>query len=172
MIANDRVRSLQRFASFPLQLAASLTRGLHRFRETLSQFFGPANAKLVNPYEAALTHGPGLIRRILDRGLWDDSDYLLFYNVNFPPLPAHEVKGTKVANQGFRRYTSFSLEPHVSPTGRQFLWIKGGEQGRSEVGHLHSGNTLRGRAMRRAGTRSAEVRGDVRATPRSEAVKH
>lgn len=96
----------------------------------LSQFFGPANAKLADPYEAALTHGPGLIRRILDRGLWDEADYRLFYNVNFPPLPAQEVKGTKVAHQGFRRYTSFSLEPHVSPTGRQFLWVKGGEQGR------------------------------------------
>lgn len=96
----------------------------------LSQFFGPANAKLANPYEAALTHGPGLVRRILDRGIWDEADYRLFYNVNFPALPAHEVKGTKVAHQGFRRYTSFSLEPHVSPTGRQFLWIKGGEQGK------------------------------------------
>ena len=77
-----------------------------------------------------MIHGAGLIQRLLDKGLWDEADYRLFYNVNFPPLPAADVKGTRVANQGFRRYTAFSLEPHLSPSGRQFLWIKGGEQHR------------------------------------------
>ncbi|MBI1172635.1 5'/3'-nucleotidase SurE [bacterium] len=96
----------------------------------LSQFFGPANARLDDPYEAAVSHGATLVRNLLDKGIWDEADYRVFYNVNFPALPAAEVKGTRVATQGFRRYTSFSLEPHVSPTGRQFLWIKGGEQGR------------------------------------------
>jgi 5'-nucleotidase len=99
----------------------------------LSQFFGPKNAKLDDPYEAAVIHGAGLIQRLLDKGLWDEADYRLFYNVNFPPLPAADVKGTRAANQGFRRYTAFSLEPHLSPSGRQFLWIKGGEQGRATL---------------------------------------
>ncbi|MGV8988361.1 MAG: 5'/3'-nucleotidase SurE [Cypionkella sp.] len=99
----------------------------------LSQFMGPQNAKLADPYEAAVAHGADLVRNLLDNGLWDTEDYCLFYNVNFPALPAAEVKGTKVARQGFRRYTSFSLEPHASPTGRQFLWIKGGEQGRATL---------------------------------------
>jgi 5'-nucleotidase len=96
----------------------------------LSQFMGPGNAKLADPYEAAVQHGAALLRRLLDHGLWDDADYRLFYNINFPPVAGDQVKGTKVTNQGFRRYTAFSLEPHLSPTGRQFLWIKGGEQGR------------------------------------------
>lgn len=99
----------------------------------LSQFFGPQNAGLANPFEAAAQHGAPLLARLLERGIWDKEDYRLFYNVNFPALPAAEVKGTKVANQGFRRYSAFSLEPHVSPTGRQFLWIKGGEQGRATL---------------------------------------
>lgn len=97
----------------------------------LSQFMGPLNAALPDPYEAAVAHGVSLIRKLLDHGLWDEgADYRLFYNINFPPVPAASVKGVKVARQGFRRYTAFSLEPHLSPTGRQFLWIKGGEQGR------------------------------------------
>ena len=96
----------------------------------LSQFMGPLNNRLANPYEAAVEHGVALVRNLLDHGLWDDADYRLFYNVNFPPVPAADVKGTRVGAQGFRRYTSFGLEPHISPTGRQFLWIKGGEQGR------------------------------------------
>jgi 5'-nucleotidase len=91
---------------------------------------GPGNYKIADPYEAAVEHGVALVRNLLDNGLWDDVDYRIFYNVNFPPVPAADVKGTRVATQGFRRYTGFGLEPHTSPTGRQFLWIKGGEQGR------------------------------------------
>lgn len=99
----------------------------------MSQFFGPKNAQLDEPFEAAVQHGAALVRKLLDRGHWDEADYRVFYNVNFPALPAAEVKGLRVADQGFRRYSSFSLEPHVSPTGRQFLWIKGGEQGRATL---------------------------------------
>jgi 5'-nucleotidase len=96
----------------------------------LSQFMGSGNAALADPFEGAVVHGVALIRKLLDQGLWDEADYRVFYNVNFPPVAAADVKGIKVASQGFRRYTAFSLEPHLSPTGRQFLWIKGGEQGR------------------------------------------
>ncbi len=96
----------------------------------LSQFFGPGNAKLADPFEAAALHGPRIVRALLDKGIWDKEDYRIFYNVNFPATPAAGVKGTKVAPQGFRRYAGFSMEPHVAPSGRQFLWIKGGEQAR------------------------------------------
>lgn len=96
----------------------------------LSQFYGPQNVHLDDPFDAAARLGAGLVRQLLDRAIWDEADYRLFYNVNFPPCPAEQVKGLRVASQGFRRYTSFSLEPHLSPSGRQFLWIKGGEQGR------------------------------------------
>ncbi len=99
----------------------------------LSQFFGPGNATLANPFEASVAHGAAVVQRLLDKGLWDTEDYCLFYNVNFPAVPANQVKGTKVANQGFRRYSAFSLEPHLSPTGRQFLWVKGAEQGRATL---------------------------------------
>ena len=97
----------------------------------LSQFMGPLNAQLADPYEAAVKHGVALIRKLLDHGIWDEADYRIFYNINFPPVPAAAVKGTRVTHQGFRRYSAFSLVPHLSPTGRQFLWIKGGEQGRA-----------------------------------------
>jgi 5'-nucleotidase len=111
-------------------IGGAMEAALHGIKSiALSQFFGPGTAKLDNPFEAAVTHGAALVRRLLDHGLWDEVDYRLFYNVNFPPVAAAQVKGIKVAAQGFRRYTAFSLEPHISPTGRQFLWIKGGEQG-------------------------------------------
>lgn len=94
----------------------------------LSQFLGPANAGLDNVFEAASAHGTATVRALLERGLWDGGDYRLFYNVNFPPLPAAGVRGMRIAAQGYRRDTFFGTEPHVSPSGRRFLWIKGGPQ--------------------------------------------
>ncbi len=113
-------------------IGGAMEAALHGVRAVaLSQFYGPQNVGIANPFEAATRHGAAVIRALLDKAPWDETeDYRLFYNVNFPPLPADLVKGTRVAAQGFRRYSSFSLEPHLSPTGRQFLWIKGGEQGR------------------------------------------
>ena len=52
----------------------------------------------------------------------------MFYNVNFPPCPAAAVKGTQVTYQGMRKGTKFSTEPQLSPSGRRFVWIKGGPQ--------------------------------------------
>ncbi|MCA0204149.1 MAG: 5'/3'-nucleotidase SurE [Proteobacteria bacterium] len=96
----------------------------------LSQYIGPRSADMEGGlFEPAVLHGTKVVRDLLERGLWDEQDYRLFYNVNFPAVPADEVKGVKVAAQGFRRHTSFGVEPHISPSGRKFLWIKGGPQG-------------------------------------------
>jgi len=94
----------------------------------LSQYYGPANANLDDPFDAAATHGAALVRRILASCPERGDDYRLFYNVNFPPVPGADVKGTRVVPQGFRRDTCFGVEPHLSPSGRRFLWIKGGAQ--------------------------------------------
>jgi 5'-nucleotidase len=94
----------------------------------MSQFFGPENVVLDDPFESARVHGASVVRALLDKGLWTQDDYRIFYNVNFPPLPAATTLGMKVAPQGFRRDTAFSVEPHLSPSGKKFLWIKGGPQ--------------------------------------------
>ncbi len=96
----------------------------------LSQYFGPRNFGMDDPFEAAAQHGVDVIRRILSAEPDVQGDYGLFYNVNFPPLPAREVKGVRVAPQGARRGTHFGIEPYSSPSGRRFLWIKGGNQQR------------------------------------------
>lgn len=95
----------------------------------LSAYIGPENvADEAAMFEAARVHGAPLIRKLLDQGIWDDGDYRVFYNVNFPPVRAADVKGTKVAAQGYRRNTNFGMLAQLSPTGRKFLWIKGGDQ--------------------------------------------
>lgn len=94
----------------------------------LSQYLGHGNRDLDTPFQAAAQHGAAVVRALLDKGVWNGEDYRVFYNVNFPPLPADQVKGIKVTSQGFRRDSGFSCEPHISPTGRRYLWIKGGPQ--------------------------------------------
>ncbi|EPX81888.1 5'/3'-nucleotidase SurE [Salipiger mucosus] len=94
----------------------------------LSQYLGPGTRDLENPFEAAATHGVEVVRRILS--LTDDGtpDYPLFWNVNFPPVAADKVRGTSLAPQGRRHGTRFSAVAHLSPAGRRFLWVKGGDQ--------------------------------------------
>lgn len=94
----------------------------------LSQYMGRGTEGLATPFDAAKAHGAAVVRQLLDKGIWTKDDFRVFYNVNFPPFSAAEVKGTKVAAIGFRRDTSFSCEPQISPTGRRYLWIKGGPQ--------------------------------------------
>ncbi|MCC5956098.1 MAG: 5'/3'-nucleotidase SurE [Natronohydrobacter sp.] len=94
----------------------------------LSQYMGPLTEDLPSAFDAAVGHGEAIIRRLLERGIWDQGDYRLFYNVNFPPVGREAVKGMKVAPQGYRKDTFFGVEAQISPTGRKFLWIKGGPQ--------------------------------------------
>ena len=94
----------------------------------LSQYYGPENRDRDDPFEAAAQHGGQVIRALLDRGHWAGDDYMTFYNVNFPPLPGPDVKGTRIVAQGRRRGVNFRVEPTESPAGRRFLWIAGGVQ--------------------------------------------
>ena len=94
----------------------------------LSQYYGVENAKLENPFEAAAAHGVKLVRDLLEKAAWGGDGYQLFYNVNFPPVPAAGVKGTKIVKQGLRETGGFKIEPHTPPNGRKYLWIKGNPQ--------------------------------------------
>ena len=98
----------------------------------MSQYFGPANAKLANQFEASAAHGAEVVRKLVEHGHWGGDSHALgyhtFYNVNFPPFPAAEVKGTKVVAQGRRPSGGFGIEPHLPPNGRKYLWIQGNPQ--------------------------------------------
>ena len=94
----------------------------------LSQYYGPDNRDLDDTFDAARVHGLATLRTLLDKGVWTKDDYGIFYNINFPPVPASEVKGLRAARQGFRRDMGFGVQPHVAPSGRRFLWVTGAPQ--------------------------------------------
>lgn len=94
----------------------------------LSQFYGPGNASLPHPFEAAARHGVGVVTGILAADRETGAPYRLFYNVNFPPVPAADVVGTAVVAQGFRPTSRFMAEPAIAPNGRRFHWVRGGVQ--------------------------------------------
>ncbi len=94
----------------------------------LSQYYGLLNRDLDNPFDAAAEHGAKVVRGIMDAGFDLTDAYSLFYNVNFPPVPAGDVHGIVAATQGRRPGVYFGAEPFTSPSGRRYLWIKGGDQ--------------------------------------------
>ncbi|WP_147105952.1 5'/3'-nucleotidase SurE [Tateyamaria sp. syn59] len=94
----------------------------------LSQYFGPENRALDDPFEASATHCKALIERIVAATPQVQPGYQLFYNVNIPPVAAASVKGTKIVPQGLRPGVGFHTEQMQSPNGRYFLWIRGGDQ--------------------------------------------
>lgn len=94
----------------------------------MSQYYGPDNRDLDNQFEAAAAYGVETLRKIMDAGFDTSDDYMTFYNVNFPPCPAADVRGLKAAPQGRRPGVSFSAKPFTSPAGRRYLWIGGGDQ--------------------------------------------
>jgi 5'-nucleotidase len=82
----------------------------------LSQYFGPDNAELENSFEAAAIHGADIVRKLWDQGHWDRADYRVFYNVNFPPVPAADVRGTRSRRRASAAARASGCRPTPRPT--------------------------------------------------------
>ncbi|MEM6610183.1 MAG: 5'/3'-nucleotidase SurE [Pseudomonadota bacterium] len=116
-------------AAYSGTLGAAMEGALQGARAiALSQYFGPENRDLADPFEAAATHGAAVVRALMDEANWTASGFRTFYNVNFPPVSAAAVKGLQVAPQGTRETPSHSVAAHVGPNGRRYLWANGAPQ--------------------------------------------
>lgn len=96
----------------------------------LSQYFGPGN-RGGDMFAAARAQGAGVLRRLIELGVWGGAPYGVFYNVNFPPVPAGEVRGWRATFQGARSAATFGVQPQIAPNGRKYLWLT---HGHSAVG--------------------------------------
>ncbi|MFT7390313.1 MAG: 5'-nucleotidase [Paracoccaceae bacterium] len=101
---------------------------LHRTPSiALSQYYGQENLGLDDSFEAARRHGADAVRKVLDLGFGQTSEpYMLFWNINFPPIPGDQVRGVKAATQGRRRDGAFNIRQDVAPNGRTYFWLAHG----------------------------------------------
>lgn len=71
------------------------------------------------PFGAALEWGAKVIEPLLSA----DFAPRTLVNVNFPPLPANEVKGIRVVRQGFHDYSRGSIVEGKDPRGYRYFWF-------------------------------------------------
>ncbi len=69
-------------------------------------------------WDSVRRFAPDVIRKL---ALWEEPGNLLF-NVNFPGVPADQVKGVKVCRQGHRDEETTVVEGS-DPGGRPYLWV-------------------------------------------------
>ncbi len=89
----------------------------------LSQAYNFAEGGRVVPWDVAETHGPGLLRRLVDTPL--PRGVLL--NVNFPRCAAREVKGVEVTSQG-KVMHNLSIEERRDGRGFPYFWLMFGRE--------------------------------------------
>lgn len=85
----------------------------------LSQAYGPLTRHRNPHWNCALTHAPGLIRKIMAEGIPRDT----LVNINFPDCEANEVAGVSVTVQGKRDTDLMRLEERKDGRGNPYFWI-------------------------------------------------
>ena len=72
----------------------------------------------VVPWETAETHGPGLIRKLIEFGFPEG----IVYNVNFPNRKPGDVMGMRVTGQGKLTH-GLHIGERVDGRGNQYFWL-------------------------------------------------
>ncbi|MGI4731592.1 MAG: 5'/3'-nucleotidase SurE [Janthinobacterium lividum] len=71
------------------------------------------------PFGAAAHWGERVLRPLIDLPM----EHRTLVNVNFPALPADEVKGVRVVGQGFRDYGRLQIVTNRDPRGFEYHWF-------------------------------------------------
>ena len=71
------------------------------------------------PWDAALKHGPGIVRRVIEAGVPAD----VVVNINFPNCPANQVQGVEVTRQGKRNQNFLRIDGRKDGRGNDYYWI-------------------------------------------------
>jgi len=71
------------------------------------------------PFSAAQAWGERVLRPLLDAPLTPRT----LVNINFPAVPAEEVKGIRVVTQGLRDYGRTRIVSDIDPRGYEYHWF-------------------------------------------------
>ncbi|MCJ8192021.1 5'/3'-nucleotidase SurE [Sphingomicrobium aestuariivivum] len=74
-------------------------------------------------WEATEQHGEAVLRQLASAPIPPRT----LVNVNFPPVPAADVRGVKVCSQGFRDYSRLKIVERTDPRGFRYYWFGTGE---------------------------------------------
>jgi len=71
------------------------------------------------PFGAALEWGPKVLAKLIDAPMAERT----LINVNFPAIPAEDVKGIRVVRQGFHDYSRGTIVEGRDPRGYRYFWF-------------------------------------------------
>jgi 5'-nucleotidase len=85
----------------------------------LSQVYAREGMGDTVPFDAAIGWGERVLRPLIEA----DFAPRTLVNVNFPALPADEVKGIRVCTQGFHDYGRARIDQRTDPRGYDYFWF-------------------------------------------------
>jgi 5'-nucleotidase len=85
----------------------------------LSQVYAREGAGLDVSFDAAIAWGEKVVRKVIAQPMPPRT----LVNINFPALPADQVRGVKVVNQGFRDYGRLRIITNTDPRGFDYHWF-------------------------------------------------
>jgi 5'-nucleotidase len=85
----------------------------------LSQVYAREGMGDTVPFDAAQGWGERVLRPLLDMPLAPRT----LINVNFPALPADQVKGIRIVRQGFHDYGRARIDQRTDPRGYDYFWF-------------------------------------------------
>lgn len=129
----NRGANLGEDVSYSGTVSAAMEGALAGIRSiALSQrYAAPAPGERVS-FEAAEQWGERVLRPLLD-AQWAPRTLM---NVNFPPVPAAQVRGIKAVSQGLRDYGRMKLDKRTDPRGFDYYWF-----GLGRIDHTPAANT-------------------------------
>ena len=85
----------------------------------LSQVYAREGMGDTVPFDAATAWGERVLRPLLEMEFTPRT----LINVNFPALPADQVRGIRIARQGFHDYGRARIEQRTDPRGYDYFWF-------------------------------------------------
>ena len=85
----------------------------------LSQVYAREGMGDTVPFDAAIGWGERVLRPLIDTPMPPRT----LVNINFPALPAEQVKGIRVVRQGFHDYGRARIEKRTDPRGYDYFWF-------------------------------------------------
>ncbi|MEM8919252.1 MAG: 5'/3'-nucleotidase SurE [Pseudomonadota bacterium] len=85
----------------------------------LSQCYARGDLGNDVPFDAALRWGEKVLRPLIKQSM----DHRTLVNINFPAVPANDVKGVRVVSQGIRDYGRLQIVSNRDPRGFEYHWF-------------------------------------------------